>query len=267
LVEVLGWSNTRQKLNAFIGVLGRTSQRLAEAENSVPYRAAVILAAVYRGRLRAGVAPKLAELTIYLTGYHRPLSTLANHVIVKKGSKSAVITFGPDPMNSDGNQKNWVRIAQMLDSGYAVKMDARAFGALVAKAAENIGLSKASELFVESGLESGGIVVVPPRPHIHFLESRRMDQALAAIAKNVAFGTRLPSWVDQMLRIARQDKMSDPEEIRASVQGRRVMLAGGAHHIENAEADYDVHEFGISGSDGAWGHRRGGRLGQFRDEF
>jgi hypothetical protein len=217
----LGFSTSgkfQTDLRRLSGFIGSVASRLGRVEPHVAYKAANIIAVIYRGRLRQGVGPSLSPMTRALTGQRKPLSTLANHVKVKKSSGGvAYVTFGADPKSQDPNVKTsdagWTRIALLLDRGFAMKMTARMYHAMAASAMDNLGINNMQEIFGQGGLgASGGIVLVPARPHLHWLTKN--DNVLRAVAHYVAFGIPLSPKLRAMMSSPRVDKVFDSESIR-----------------------------------------------------
>lgn len=171
-----------RSFQSFAAQLSVLTNRIRGSDPFVQNKTAYVVAQIYRNRLRAGVGEPLSPLSRALTGEHRPLSTLADHVIVKPARRGhpATVTF----------EKGWSRKAWMLENGYAV--NAWAYPLLRAQilhiAMIRAGATDLGQIIQQS---NGGHWFTPPRPHIHLLNDSISDKLMAMYARHVAFGEPL----------------------------------------------------------------------------
>ena len=182
-------------LMRFYGLLSVLTNKIRNSEGKVQNKVANLVAQIYRNRLRQGVGEKLAPLTEALTKPHKPLSTLADHVIVKEATFNgpAVVTF----------EKTYAKIAWLLENGYW--MNIRDFPNvkyhLFEKAKAAAGASHILQILDRPGT-STLIWEVPARPHIHFLNDAVTKQVMRDVANNVTFGTPLSPTVSHLVNNA-----------------------------------------------------------------
>ena len=171
----------QKSFRRFSGMLAGWSNRLRALEPVVQNQAAEIVAAIYRKKLRRGVGDALSPITRILVGDRPPLAKLADHVVVRRstaGGAPAIVTF----------EKGWARIAFLLDHGYYFQPTPDQVRALHAAIAAATGKPASQTLT----LDSGGVWVIPARPHIHLLNGAEMHSMLNKLARFVVARGRLP---------------------------------------------------------------------------
>ncbi len=167
-------------LNDFRLDLARLAREWRDLDRRVQDTAAQVIADLYKAFLRDGVGADLTPMTQILKGGSMPpLASLSNHVIVIKSRSGspAFVTFEDD----------WDTIALMHDRGYAIIPTPRQRQSLI-----NI----ANDLFGTPAWlteDTGGVWLVPARPHLKFLSSPELDQILGRIGQAMATGKKLPN--------------------------------------------------------------------------
>lgn len=171
----------KKGLDDFRNDLIRLTKAWQRLEPRVQDTAAEIIGELYKAFLRAGVGPDLTPMTQILKGGNMPpLATLADHVLVVKSSRGtpAFVTF----------ERDWDKIAVMQDRGYAIIPTARQREALINIANDAFG----SPSWITDS--TGGVWLVPARPHLKFFSSGRLDPLLGKVGQAIATGKRLPSF-------------------------------------------------------------------------
>lgn len=193
-----------------IGVVDEVSVRefanaLARATSSLPLSAlhaqlaaAEIIANKLRAKLMGGVPPELSTMSIAIGGQRAPLERLANHIVVKKPKgmqarwpagtvrrgvkvggrftsefRPAVIAW------QDGfvwDTITWEEVAWKLENGFMWEVSEN-------ERRHAFGLAVSGGFVYESGMHTGGIWEIPPRP---FFEEALNDSGAQMIIERVA---------------------------------------------------------------------------------
>lgn len=174
----------KKGLDDFRNDLIRLTKAWQNLETNVQDTAAEIIGELYKAFLRNGVGPELSPMTQILNGGNMPpLATLADHVIIVKSRRGtpAFVTF----------ERDWDKIAVMQDRGYAIIPSVRQREALINVANDLFG---SPQWMTDS---TGGVWLVPSRPHLKFFQSGQLDPLLGKVGQAIATGKKLPSFKTQ----------------------------------------------------------------------
>lgn len=175
--EPMMWVNSdefKREIRRAMLVLARMATSAAKSAPAVQNRMANIVADAYVFFLRKGVEPENSKLTMAIHGTQPPLSSLADHIVVRESSndKAAIVTFQP----------GWGKIAVLHDRGYAMQVTERQRRALFAMAMAN---GYRAEDFLDDGYGNNSEVwIVPPRPHLHMLTAEGSKHTIALLLKH-----------------------------------------------------------------------------------
>jgi hypothetical protein len=177
MAEKLMWVNSdefKREIKRALLFLERMGKSAAKSAPDVQNRMANIVADAYVFFLRLGVEPENTKLTMAIHGMQPPLSSLADHVVVRESSsdKPAIVTFEP----------GWGKIAVIHNLGYAMQVTEQQRKALFAMATANG--YKVEDFINEGWGNNSGIWTVPARPHLHMLSADASKHTIALLLKH-----------------------------------------------------------------------------------